>query len=231
MPAPLVARLFEVWAGRPAADSPAFDYSAYWARTGFMDTLHEPDAPPAFQRPGMGDHSGSLTLNKRHSLAADGMTAAATGTTFAEIAFAFRISGTSLVVGNGARCPDGYRGRRAARDACGTDADHVGAERRLKLFWPEPKPLLLFGQFDVLRRHPTKFPVAPLDHRVASFLVALARFPHCLDQGRVNWGPVGEGTINRVELVILHTAPPLFVPWTSRLRSALPRRRRVACGS
>ena len=44
------------------ANSPAFDYSSYWARTGFMDMLHEPDAPPAFQRPGMGDHSASLAL-------------------------------------------------------------------------------------------------------------------------------------------------------------------------
>lgn len=44
------------------ADAPAFDYSSYWARTGFMDMLHEPDAPPAFQRPGMGDHSASLAL-------------------------------------------------------------------------------------------------------------------------------------------------------------------------
>src|SRR5262245_62078666 len=46
----------------PEANSPAFDYSTYWARTGFMDVLHEPDAPPAFQRPGMGDHSASLAL-------------------------------------------------------------------------------------------------------------------------------------------------------------------------
>lgn len=44
------------------ANAPAFDYSSYWARTGFMDTLHEPDAPPAFQRPGMGDHSAALAL-------------------------------------------------------------------------------------------------------------------------------------------------------------------------
>jgi len=44
------------------ANAPAFDYSSYWARTGFMDMLHEPDVPPAFQRPGMGDHSASLAL-------------------------------------------------------------------------------------------------------------------------------------------------------------------------
>lgn len=46
----------------PEASSPAFDYIAYWARTGFMDVLHEPDAPPAFQRPGIGDHAASLAL-------------------------------------------------------------------------------------------------------------------------------------------------------------------------
>ena len=44
------------------ANEPAFDYSTYWARTGLMDQLHEPDAPPPFQRPGMGDHSASLSL-------------------------------------------------------------------------------------------------------------------------------------------------------------------------
>ena len=46
----------------PEADSPAFDYSTYWARTGFMDLLHEPEAPPAFQRPGIGDHSAALSM-------------------------------------------------------------------------------------------------------------------------------------------------------------------------
>ena len=44
------------------ANAPGFDYSSYWARTGLMDQLHEPGAPPAFQRPGMGDHSASLSL-------------------------------------------------------------------------------------------------------------------------------------------------------------------------
>jgi crotonobetainyl-CoA:carnitine CoA-transferase CaiB-like acyl-CoA transferase len=58
----IVARLSGFGPVGPEADSPAFDYSAYWARTGFMDLLHEPDAPPAFQRPGMGDHSASLAL-------------------------------------------------------------------------------------------------------------------------------------------------------------------------
>src|SRR5262245_10730127 len=58
----IVARLSGFGPVGPEADSPAFDYSTYWARTGLMDMLHEPDAPPAFQRPGMGDHSASLAL-------------------------------------------------------------------------------------------------------------------------------------------------------------------------
>lgn len=58
----IVARLSGYGPTGPEANSPAFDYSTYWARTGFMDMLHEPDAPPAFQRPGMGDHSASLAL-------------------------------------------------------------------------------------------------------------------------------------------------------------------------
>jgi crotonobetainyl-CoA:carnitine CoA-transferase CaiB-like acyl-CoA transferase len=43
-------------------NAPAFDYTAYWARTGFMDAMHEPDAPPAFLRPGVGDHAAALAL-------------------------------------------------------------------------------------------------------------------------------------------------------------------------
>jgi crotonobetainyl-CoA:carnitine CoA-transferase CaiB-like acyl-CoA transferase len=58
----IVARLSGFGPVGPEADSPAFDYSSYWARTGFMDMLHEPEAPPAFQRPGMGDHSAALAL-------------------------------------------------------------------------------------------------------------------------------------------------------------------------
>ncbi len=58
----IVARISGYGPVGPEADSPAFDYSSYWARTGFMDLLHEPEAPPAFQRPGMGDHSAALSL-------------------------------------------------------------------------------------------------------------------------------------------------------------------------
>jgi crotonobetainyl-CoA:carnitine CoA-transferase CaiB-like acyl-CoA transferase len=61
-PGLIVARLSGFGPVGPEADSPAFDYSTYWARTGMMDLLHEPGAAPAFQRPGMGDHSASLAL-------------------------------------------------------------------------------------------------------------------------------------------------------------------------
>ncbi|MDG2335627.1 MAG: CoA transferase [Myxococcota bacterium] len=44
------------------ADSPSFDYAALWARTGMMDLTRDPSAPPAFLRPGVGDHSAALSL-------------------------------------------------------------------------------------------------------------------------------------------------------------------------
>ncbi len=58
----IIARLSGYGPLGPEANAPAFDYSSFWARSGLMDQLHEPDAPPAFQRPGMGDHSASLSL-------------------------------------------------------------------------------------------------------------------------------------------------------------------------
>jgi len=58
----IIARLSGYGPDGPEANNPAFDYTAYWARSGLMDQLHEPDAPPPFQRPGMGDHSASLSL-------------------------------------------------------------------------------------------------------------------------------------------------------------------------
>ncbi len=61
-PGLVVARLSGYGPLGPEANAPAFDYSSYWARSGLMDQLHEPGAPPAFQRPGMGDHSASLSL-------------------------------------------------------------------------------------------------------------------------------------------------------------------------
>ena len=44
------------------ANTPAFDYTAFWARTGLMDSLRDLGSTPSFLRPGVGDHSASLAL-------------------------------------------------------------------------------------------------------------------------------------------------------------------------
>jgi len=62
-PGLIVAHLTGYGSEGPEADRPGFDYAAYWARTGFMDQLREPDAPPAFLRGGVGDHAASLALS------------------------------------------------------------------------------------------------------------------------------------------------------------------------
>ncbi|MCA9509814.1 MAG: CoA transferase [Myxococcales bacterium] len=46
----------------PDADTPAFDYTAYWARSGLMDVMRDVGAGPAFLRPGVGDHAAALAL-------------------------------------------------------------------------------------------------------------------------------------------------------------------------
>ena len=58
----IVARISGFGPDGPEANLPAFDYSAFWSRTGLMDQLRDPDSPPAFQRPGLGDHSAALAL-------------------------------------------------------------------------------------------------------------------------------------------------------------------------
>ena len=44
------------------ANTPAFDYAAYWARSGMMHLTRAPDAEPVYMRPGVGDHAASLSL-------------------------------------------------------------------------------------------------------------------------------------------------------------------------
>ncbi len=39
-----------------------FDYAAFWARSGIMSLIGEPDAPPSQQRGGMGDHTCCLAI-------------------------------------------------------------------------------------------------------------------------------------------------------------------------
>jgi len=61
-PALIVANLTGYGTEGAEADRPGFDYAAYWARTGFMDLLRDPDSPPAFLRSGAGDHAAALAL-------------------------------------------------------------------------------------------------------------------------------------------------------------------------
>lgn len=46
----------------PDRDRLGFAYAAFWARSGIMGLIGEPDAPPPLQRPGMGDHATAPLL-------------------------------------------------------------------------------------------------------------------------------------------------------------------------
>ena len=47
----------------PDAERAGFDYSAFWARSGVMAAVQQPQtAPPPLNRPGQGDHTTSLNL-------------------------------------------------------------------------------------------------------------------------------------------------------------------------
>ncbi len=46
----------------PDKDLPGFDFTAYWARGGFMDSLRQKDEWPINLVPGMGDHQAGLFL-------------------------------------------------------------------------------------------------------------------------------------------------------------------------
>ena len=48
--------------GGAEADWPAFDYTAYWARSGMMDIMHDEGVPPSMQRPAVGDHAAAMSL-------------------------------------------------------------------------------------------------------------------------------------------------------------------------
>lgn len=61
-PALIVGRISGYGADGPRADDPAFDYTAFWALSGLMDSMRDPSAPPAWMRPGVGDHSAALAL-------------------------------------------------------------------------------------------------------------------------------------------------------------------------
>lgn len=46
----------------PDSDKPGFDYAAFWARSGIMDRVSQPDNPPTPQRPGLGDNLCSVAI-------------------------------------------------------------------------------------------------------------------------------------------------------------------------
>jgi len=46
----------------PEADKPGFDVTAYWARTGLMDVVHDADSAPTLSLPAMGDHATAVGL-------------------------------------------------------------------------------------------------------------------------------------------------------------------------
>lgn len=48
--------------GGQEQDRPAFDYAAYWARTGLMDMMRDEGVPPSMQRPAVGDHAAAVNL-------------------------------------------------------------------------------------------------------------------------------------------------------------------------
>ncbi|MDB5483767.1 MAG: Formyl-CoA transferase [Caulobacteraceae bacterium] len=49
-------------AAGPEADKPGFDITAFWARTGLMDAVHDADSAPTLLVPGMGDHATATAL-------------------------------------------------------------------------------------------------------------------------------------------------------------------------
>jgi len=46
----------------PDKERRGYDVSAFWARSGFMASIREPDMPPLFPRGGMGDHTASIAM-------------------------------------------------------------------------------------------------------------------------------------------------------------------------
>lgn len=46
----------------PARDEKGFDLMAYWASSGLMDLVHDPDGVPTWSLPGMGDHPTAVAL-------------------------------------------------------------------------------------------------------------------------------------------------------------------------
>ena len=61
-PSLIVAAINGYGLGGEREDDPAFDYTAYWARTGMMDGMRDAGVPPSLQRPAVGDHAAGSNL-------------------------------------------------------------------------------------------------------------------------------------------------------------------------
>jgi crotonobetainyl-CoA:carnitine CoA-transferase CaiB-like acyl-CoA transferase len=61
-PGLVVAAINGYGLGGAEADRPAFDYAAYWARTGMMDLMRDQGVRPSMLRPGVGDHAAASNL-------------------------------------------------------------------------------------------------------------------------------------------------------------------------
>jgi crotonobetainyl-CoA:carnitine CoA-transferase CaiB-like acyl-CoA transferase len=61
-PSLVVAAINGYGLGGEEADRPAFDYAAYWARSGMMDLMRDEGVPPSMLRPGVGDHAAASNL-------------------------------------------------------------------------------------------------------------------------------------------------------------------------
>jgi len=46
----------------PDRDRAGYDYAAFWARAGIMNSIGEPDSPPPMALPGLGDSTGAIAL-------------------------------------------------------------------------------------------------------------------------------------------------------------------------
>jgi crotonobetainyl-CoA:carnitine CoA-transferase CaiB-like acyl-CoA transferase len=58
----IVAAISGYGLGGEEADRPAFDYAAFWARTGMMDLMRDEGVAPSMLRPGVGDHAAASNL-------------------------------------------------------------------------------------------------------------------------------------------------------------------------
>jgi crotonobetainyl-CoA:carnitine CoA-transferase CaiB-like acyl-CoA transferase len=58
----ILARMAGYAIDGPQANDPGFDQTSFFAMSGLMDQVRDPDGPPAFPRPGAGDHPTALAL-------------------------------------------------------------------------------------------------------------------------------------------------------------------------